>query len=274
MWGLAGEVGPAKTVPVPPAPARRRSRISGWRESRRARIAVAATGIAAAFAAVMLSPLPILLQSDYHTATGERRTVELEDGSHVVLDSGSAITVDYGRAERRVKLLAGRAWFDVARDSARPFAVAASDIRVTVTGTAFDVDLASDAVDIALERGSVRVSWPSGKGEDKRHMAPGDRLRIARADHIVSASRIPESSVAPWRRGHLLADGITVADAVRQLDRYYNGRIIVTSGSLGRSRVTGVYDVDDPVKALKLLMKPHGGHVRQITPWLLLVSED
>lgn len=275
MWGLTGAVCPARTQCIDRAPARRPDRISVWRRSRRFRVAATATGIAAALGAFLLSPLPILLQADYHSATGERRTVALEDGSKVVLDSGSAIAVDYGQPERRVKLLQGRAWFDVAHNSGRPFAVTATDVRVTVTGTAFDVDLERDAVGVALERGSVRLSWPTTGGENSRQMTPGDRLRIARGDHIVTYSaRIPESSIASWRRGHLLADGITVADAAQQLDRYYNGHIVITSDALARSRVTGVYDVDDPVRALKMIVRPHGGHIRRITPWLMLVSED
>lgn len=284
MWDIAGEVGPAPdnraahassySRSAEQASSRRRDRLPAWCKNRRVGVTAAATGIAAAVAAFLVSPLPIMLQADHYSATGERRTVELDDGSQVVLDSGSAITVDYGKSERRVKLLAGRAWFDVAHNSARPFAVAASDIRVTVTGTAFDVDLESDVVDVALKRGSVRVSWPSTGGEDGQNMVPGDRLRVSRGGHSVDASRIPASSVASWRRGHLLADGITVADAVRQLDRYYSGRIVVTSDALARSRVTGVYGVDDPARSLKLIVKPHGGYVRQITPWLLLVSKD
>lgn len=273
MWGLAGEVGPARALPIDHPPARRPSRISAWRGSRRFRVAATATSIAAALGIFLLSPLPILLQADYHSATGERRTVALEDGSKVVLDGGSAIAIAYGPAQRRVKLLQGRAWFDVAHNNERPFAVTASDVRVTVTGTAFDVDLEADAVGVTLERGSVRVSWPTTSGENSRQMTPGDRLRIARGDHTVASARIPEGSIASWRHGRLLADGITVADAAQQLDRHYTGRIVITSEALARHRVTGVYDLDDPVRALKMIVRPHGGKILQVTPWLMLVSE-
>src|SRR3546814_8198577 len=60
-----------------------------------------------------------------------------------------------------VRLLAGRAWFDVAHDERHPFTVSAADARVRVTGTAFDVGLDDDSIDVTLARGGVQVAWRS-----------------------------------------------------------------------------------------------------------------
>src|SRR3546814_11678062 len=101
---------------------------------------------AAACLAVVSAPTLLLMwQSDYRTGTGEMRNVTLSDGSSVTLDTGSAIAVNYGDGRRGVRLLAGRAWFDVAHDERHPFTVSAADARVRVTGTAFDVGLDDDS---------------------------------------------------------------------------------------------------------------------------------
>lgn len=274
MWGLAGEVGPAPAPALPPV-ARRRdpARSSAVQKGgSRKRLAWAA-GLAAALAVVVLSPLPILLQSDYHTGTGERRTVALADGSKITLDGGSAIAVDEMGSQRRVRLVSGRAFFDVAHDGNRPFSVKADDVTVTVTGTAFDVALGERAVDIALERGAVRVNWPEGDGSLGRLLKPGEHLAVDRGDHAIRLSDISANAIASWRRGRLVVDGTTVGQAIEELSRYHHGRIVVTSDAIAARRVAGVYDLDDPVRAVELLVQPLGGKVRQITPWLLIVSE-
>src|SRR3546814_13229123 len=78
--------------------------------------------------------------------------------SSVTLDTGSAIAVNYGDGRRGVRLLAGRAWFDVAHDERHPFTVSAADARVRVTGTAFDVGLDDDSIDVTLDRKSTRLN--------------------------------------------------------------------------------------------------------------------
>ena len=82
------------------------------------------------------------------TATGESRTVTLADGSQVNLSGGSAIGVDITSEERRVRLLSGEAFFDVAHDAARPFTVEAGEARIVVLGTAFDVALDPSATTV------------------------------------------------------------------------------------------------------------------------------
>src|SRR3546814_15450908 len=71
----------------------------------------------------------------YATTTGEQRTVALDDGSRVVLDTGSDLTVQYGRRDRRLTLLRGRADFWVQQASEWQFVVIVSDDRVNDNGT-------------------------------------------------------------------------------------------------------------------------------------------
>src|SRR3546814_10048482 len=83
------------------------------------------------------------------------------------------MAVSYGDGRRGVRLLAGRAWFDVAHDERHPFTVSAADARVRVTGTAFDVGLDDDSIDVTLARGGVQVAWDDIAPIVLR---PGDRI--------------------------------------------------------------------------------------------------
>lgn len=61
----------------------------------------------------------------YRTEVGERATVTLADGSQATLNTASELAVEYTRSRRGLRLVAGEAWFDVAKNPDRPFVVTA-----------------------------------------------------------------------------------------------------------------------------------------------------
>lgn len=268
-WILAGQLAP----PAPmPSVVRLRDSESRWRFlPRRTAPAAVAAAVAACLAIVSAPTLLVMWQSDYRTATGEMRSVTLSDGSSVLLDTGSAIAVGYGDGRRGVRLLAGRAWFDVAHNQSHPFTVSAAEARVTVTGTAFDVGLDDDSIDVALARGGVRVAWG---GEAPVALTPGDRIHIARPSNSSELDQIAISSMGSWRRGRLLIEDVPLSEGIDRLRRYYSGAIVLINSELGKRRVTGVFDVQSPKEALRLMVRQHGASVSEITPWLLVVSPD
>ena len=94
------------------------------RPRRRRRAALAAA--AALLLAVGLARYPDLWlrwQADYRTAAGGRSDVTLPDGSRMMLNTASAVAVDFAGGRRSVRLLAGEAFFDVVRDPDHPFRV-------------------------------------------------------------------------------------------------------------------------------------------------------
>ncbi len=152
------------------------------------------------------------------TATGRQRTLALPDGSTIALDAQTRAEVRYYGARRHVRLLAGSAFFRVARDEGRPFVVDAAPARITVLGTRFEVALAADdALHVAVEEGHVRVQdladagiahdltahealhWPPG-GPPRREAEPGD--------------------VAAWRDGWLDFRHEPLGEAVQRIARY------------------------------------------------------
>ncbi len=97
----------------------------------------------------------------YQTASGKVSSVQLADGSTVVLGGQSSFTVKFTTAQRAVTLEQGEAWFNVSRDRLRPFTVAAGPRTITAVGTAFDVRRDSDQVVVTVTEGSVDVAIPS-----------------------------------------------------------------------------------------------------------------
>jgi transmembrane sensor len=257
IWRITGAV---------PAHARR-VRAAKWRQ----RIGVLA---AAAFAACLIlwsaprlvPDLGIMLQADYRTGAGEVREVTLPDGTTVWLDADSAIALP---ADRSVSLLAGRAFFQVKSDASRPFTVTAGEERITVLGTAFDVLLSERGVTVAVQSGSVSVASGAARGVALRG---GQRAIIDRAHGNLSTNAISTASVAAWRNGLLVVEGATVTEVVDELARHHSGFILLRDPALGARRITGVFDLKDPQAALRAVLKPYGGQILRITPYILIVE--
>src|SRR3546814_10097042 len=105
---------------------------------------------------------------EYATATGQQRTVVLDDGSQVVLDTNSNLQVQYGRRERRLTLLRGQVDFQVQHDTLRPFVVHTAGGTVTATGTRFQIHVAGGVDTVTLLQGQVVVAADRKRGDAGR----------------------------------------------------------------------------------------------------------
>ncbi|MDF1747852.1 MAG: FecR domain-containing protein [Alphaproteobacteria bacterium] len=238
---------------------------------------VLAFGAVAAAACLMLAVVgPDLLQnlrSDYATGTAETRTVRLADDSMVTLAPESAISVTYTPGDRQIQLLAGEAYFDVSPNPGRPFQVGVEAVTVTVLGTAFDVRRGVNETDIAVSQGVVRVDAGAVDPPVTETLTVGQAVRVNASGH-ARRSDGPVQQVAAWRQNQLIARDEPLGIVVDQLRRYYTGKIIVTDDALAAQSVTGVYNLADPVEALRGIARAQNAVVRRITPWLIVVSRS
>lgn len=96
----------------------------------------------------------------YASALGEQRSLVLNDGSTIQLNSLSKIRVRFSEHERAVDLVQGQALFHVAKDSARPFVVYSDQTRVRAVGTQFDVYRRVKDTVVTVVEGRVAVIPP------------------------------------------------------------------------------------------------------------------
>ena len=220
---------------------------------------------------VVGSDLLLTLRSDYKTDTAETRTINLPDDSKVVLAPESAIAVTYMPDERFVHLLAGEAFFEVAPNANRPFQVASKSVAVTVLGTSFSVRRGDDGVDIAVAKGKVRVDHTNAASPVATTLTATQSVRMSWAGD-AERSHSPVDGIAAWRQNQLIARDKPLGAVVEELRRYYSGTIIVTDGTLATLPVTGVYNLAEPVEALRGIARAQNAVVRRITPWIVIVS--
>lgn len=240
------------------------------RHRRRVVLSAAALAIAACLAFVALPGLMLWWQADYVTSVAESRSIVLDDGSTVRLAPGSAIEVIAG-SDRAVRLLRGEALFEVTPDKTRRFRVIAEGVETTVLGTVFDVRLLEEGALVAVREGEVRVDLAAANPPVSERLKAGDWARIERSSPVTFGT-MPPSEIAAWQKGQIVARDRSIADVVDEVRRSYDGMIFVTDDALAQQRVTGVYNLDDPAAALRAVVGVYGGIVRQVSPWLIVVS--
>jgi transmembrane sensor len=247
-------------------PARRPRPLGAWAWR------TATAGLLAASVALFafVDDLAILWQADYAAGVGERRTVILADGSRVELDAGSAISVGFEAGRRRVRLLSGEAWFEVASDSARPFVVEAAGGEVTALGTAFDVALAKqNSARVAV--GEHAVSVTSG---GSRVIVEARQQTSYEADAPArQPASVAEEAIASWRRGALIIEDQPLSEALATLGRHHHGYIFCLRASTCARRVSGVFSTAEPLGALREIEYFLGLHSVHLTDHLILLTD-
>lgn len=272
-WRWLGDPMPDLVEPSRPlgsTPARRSPRL---RRSTGRRWAAGIVGAVAAALVLLYVPSVLTsLRADFATTTAELRQVSLEDGTIVELAPQSALDVRFTADRRSVILLSGEAFFDVAANPDRPFEVRAGELSVLVTGTAFDVRLQTEALAVAVARGSVQAQSSFPASASPVRLGPGDRLVVDRRTGTARRTGVPADEVGSWREHRIFVERATVAEVVDALRRYHAGWIILADDDLGKQRVAGLYDLRDPDQALRILVEPFGGRVREVTPLLRIIT--
>lgn len=238
------------------------------------RVGLGLAGVAMA-ACLMLALLPDMIlrwTADYATDTAERQTVRLEDGSIVRLGPDSALEIVYTEAERRVRLLEGRAFFEVAANRERPFRVTANSVEATVIGTAFEVRMADRATRVAVREGSVRVSHDGVVPPVNETLTAGDWARLSWDGGDGGRGHMRPQDIASWLDGQLVVQDRPVAEVVAELRHYYSGIVLVQGDALAGRPLTGVYNLSDPVAAFRAIASAQGASFHQLSPWVVLIS--
>jgi len=221
-------------------PDRRRRRIAGGT------LALAGTAVAG-LAAHRLTPLPGLL-ADAHTATAERRTVELADGSRLLLDARTAVDIALGADSRRIHLRQGALIADVRADAARPFTVHTRHGEALALGTRYMVRAQEERTQVAVLAHGVALRTPQGA---QATLAQGQGAWMD-GRGAITPEAAPAEDLAAWQRG-MLAVRDWPLDAVVEALRPYRRGFVRLSPAAARLRVLGVFPLDDTDHALQAL---------------------
>lgn len=214
------------------------------------------------------SDLPLRIQADHVTAVGQRQNLDLADGSRVLLNTGSAFASQIDERQRLTQLLRGEAYFDVVRDTDRPFEVTAGPVKISVRGTAFSVRYVDDAAEVSVERGEIEVH---ARDNDTRiYLTSGDSIRVG-PDGVGNRTRNTAAGQLAWTQGRLVFNDRPLQEVLDELRRYYPGWIINGNSNLDNVRITGNYRLSDPVEVMRSLAQVTSAQLHEY-PALLIIN--
>ncbi len=272
----APERTPAVRPDVIPMPVPR----GGWRRAARtlpiAAAIVLATGLTLVWRAQYRGPGASLGASatvaagETRTGIGERRTLDLADGSEIVLGAASMLRIDegYGRPERRV-YLAGQAVFRVRHDATRPFLVHAAGTVSRDLGTEFEIRAypGDSTVRVAVVSGTVGVLGDSTTGGTVTTLRTHDVVHLG-------ASGTPEvlhdqnvDRLLAWTNGRIGFDNAPLTEVAGELEHWFDIECHLADPGLARLHLTNTGlptdSLDEALQVIQLSLKSLGVRVER-----------
>ncbi|AEB56328.1 FecR family protein [Ectopseudomonas mendocina] len=185
---------------------------------------------------------------DVRTAVGQRDSLQLADGSRVVLNSATHLRIERRLRSRQIELLSGEATFTVEHGD-KPFIVRSQDVAVRDIGTVFNVRSDSRGVAVAVLEGEVEVST--------RQSAPqrlqGGQQALAHAGRVGAGEVANMERVTAWQHGKLRFDGTPLSEVIADIQRYRQAPVRLADPRLASLRVSGEFDSDAVESLLDLL---------------------
>lgn len=196
---------------------------------------------------------------------GNPRRITLRDGSVVDLNAGGDLRVRFAGDRRDVTLRAGEAHFQVVHDAARPFVVSAGGVAVRAIGTAFNVRLAANAVDVLVVEGKVEVALTAAApAETAVSVVPpprieaGERATVSRTTpaavpQVGRAEPAEIRATLAWQNPVTTFTDVPLRDVVSQFNRRNVRQLVLAEAELGERRIGGVIALDQVEAFVRLL---------------------
>lgn len=169
------------------------------------------------------------------TPYGGQYRIKLPDGSRVWLNAASSIRYPTAfTGKTRTVSVTGEVYFEVEKNTARPFVVQTGKMGVEVLGTHFNVNCYDDepVTRTTLVEGSVRVST-AGAAQEIAVLKPGEQAQWKQEDHKMNIRKVDVESVTAWKNGYFHFDGTPGTEVMRQVSRWYDVNIDI-NGKVGR----------------------------------------
>ncbi len=189
--------------------------------------------------ATLIPPAPLVVK---HTKKGEKLTFKLPDGTMVTLNANSMLIYQWSQPtpdNREVKLQ-GEAFFEVAKDTARPFVITSGEVQTTVLGTQFNVRAYEDepGIQVAVVSGKVQVA---GKETGAITLLPQEVGLYKKKEHVLEATEEPVEDIIAWQHNILIFDQDAAGEVWKKLEDWYGVNIIIRNKQNIKGRYSGKF---------------------------------
>jgi transmembrane sensor len=204
------------------------------------------------------------------TQIGEQRSVVLDEGSTVLMNTDSDLSLAFSAEERRIDLNRGEARFVVAKDPGRPFIVVTPQATVRALGTIFNVHIGTEGTVVSVIEGRVGIQQRKGNAHllnlrnkiessgESAHLGVGEQAAVPLTGAIRSSPTEPLSNALGWPRHQISFHDKTLADLVAEFNRYHKQPIVIADTELATHEVDGTFDAFDHNSLLDYLERYQG----------------
>lgn len=242
------------------------------RVARRSRFRFA-TAASVVIAALVLGGVALQFSRERNhlqTQVGEQRSVVLDEGSTVLLNTNSDLSLAFSADERRIDLNRGEARFMVAKDPTRPFVVVTPQATVRALGTIFNVHIGPNGTVVSVIEGRVGIQQRKGStyllnlgnkiepSGESAHLGVGEQAAVPPTGAIQSSQTEPLSNALGWPRHQISFHDKTLADLVAEFNRYHKRPIVIADTELATHEVDGTFDAFDHNSLLDYLERYQG----------------
>ena len=193
------------------------------------------------------------------SAYGEQANLKLSDGTQVKLNAGTELSypTDFSPVRRELTLH-GQAFFEVARDTSRPFVINTGNLQVTVLGTIFDVkSFSEDNLSlVTVLKGKVKVRIKST--DNVIVLTPNEQIIFDSRNNSYKKQVIDAKKSIAWINRILRFDRTPLIDVFKQMERWYNVKIIVPDSLNLNCTVSGQHKNEGLRSVLEALQYSHG----------------
>jgi transmembrane sensor len=205
--------------------------------------------------------------ADQRTATGEQRTIRLDDGTLINLNTHSAVDVRFDDKQRRVILQEGEILIETGHGDARPFIVETREGRMRALGTRFLVKREEQGTRLSVLQSAV-AAHPQSSPEEQV-LREGQQMLI-RSDGLGPIVALNLGADA-WTRGMLVVDNARLEDLVHEIGLYRPG-LLGVAPDVADLRITGSFPLQNTDLALSALLPTLPVQIEHRTQWWVTVA--
>lgn len=202
------------------------------------------------------NPIVMNKEMTYASAVGKQKTVMLSDGSVVTLNTNSEITVAMTSSIRRLHLIKGEVYFEVAKDQQRPFEVKVNNAFVKAVGTAFNIRNRGNEVSVIVTEGKVEIdpnyasrspmSSTDPSARQKQMMIAGDQIILGKEK--LTRIQLDQDDISEkilWREGKVILNEATLEAIVYEIQPYITEKIIIADDDVAGLIAGGVFQMGE-----------------------------
>lgn len=212
----------------------------------------------------------VAMQNSYQTGVGESKTIHLPDSSTLILNTNSFVQVKYSQTARIIELQRGEIHIDVAHNKQRPLSVIAQGQVIQAVGTAFNVQVKNQLVELIVTDGKVLVAekdkQPLSANNEFTEKLPSTSMAISKGEKvnlnltgeskgtITRVNSTDISATLSWRSGNLIFRGESLVEAMNEISRYTSIEFeLADDKELNDIEVAGMFKTGDVNGLLEML---------------------